>query len=317
MALARPLPSGVQGLVRTRLKLGRRSAGRRTPLLTKLAETKGWQSPTATAGRLAVPLAERPHTLPRGSGTAPTAEGPLPHMFDPPQSVELGQKPLQQPWMPPALVTISPSSWRLSSNERVPMPSLADRLLSPALGSSSRRSQGITESPTQVRASTMPLLTAAGRQSRPTTEGLIQAGSPHNETHSAVGSTGGHPGSYHSLPHANAASWTTRSALDYLPTGLVLPTTLPPAGPLTASPANEPKYSAPELPTPLAPTSNTAPPGGAASSGPTQGTIYLDGNALGQWLTNHLEQTMSHPNRGPSGVDPRIFPVWGPISAAY
>lgn len=49
----------------------------------------------------------------------------------------------------------------------------------------------------------------------------------------------------------------------------------------------------------------------------TVGAIHLDGNALGQWITRHLERTLSQPNRGPSGVDPRVIPTWGPLSASY
>lgn len=59
------------------------------------------------------------------------------------------------------------------------------------------------------------------------------------------------------------------------------------------------------------------PMGAASSERPTIGAIHLDGNALGQWITRHLERTLSQPNRGPSGVDPRVIPTWGPMSAAY
>ncbi len=47
------------------------------------------------------------------------------------------------------------------------------------------------------------------------------------------------------------------------------------------------------------------------------GTIHLDGNMLGQWVTRHLEQSLSLPNRGPTGVDPRVTPAWGSFSSAY
>jgi len=59
------------------------------------------------------------------------------------------------------------------------------------------------------------------------------------------------------------------------------------------------------------------PMGSPSSERPTIGAIHLDGNALGQWITRHLERTLSQPNRGPSGVDPRVIPTWGPMSAAY
>jgi len=46
----------------------------------------------------------------------------------------------------------------------------------------------------------------------------------------------------------------------------------------------------------------------------TTATIHLDGNALGSWVTRHLERTLSQPNRGPSSVDPRAVPGWGIMS---
>lgn len=75
----------------------------------------------------------------------------------------------------------------------------------------------------------------------------------------------------------------------------------------------------PELLAPLGPP-HQGPSAGVrrAQHSPTNiGTIHLDGHTLGQWITQHLEETLSHANRGPSGVDPRVFPVWGPMSAAY
>lgn len=47
------------------------------------------------------------------------------------------------------------------------------------------------------------------------------------------------------------------------------------------------------------------------------GAIHLDGNLLGQWVTRHLERSLLQPARGPTGVDPRVVPAWGPFSAAY
>ena len=55
----------------------------------------------------------------------------------------------------------------------------------------------------------------------------------------------------------------------------------------------------------------------ASADRPSVGTIHLDGNALGQWVTRYLERSLSQANRGPSGVDPRVVPMWGPPSAAY
>lgn len=60
-------------------------------------------------------------------------------------------------------------------------------------------------------------------------------------------------------------------------------------------------------------------PGGAALDPATVlgGTLHLDGNALGQWVTRHLERTLTSPQRGPSGIDPRAVPVWGSASAGF
>lgn len=56
---------------------------------------------------------------------------------------------------------------------------------------------------------------------------------------------------------------------------------------------------------------------GTTDERPSIGTIHLDGSVLGQWITNHLERSLTQANRGPSGVDPRVVPTWGPISAGY
>lgn len=53
---------------------------------------------------------------------------------------------------------------------------------------------------------------------------------------------------------------------------------------------------------------------GSGWSPATAATIHLDGNALGSWVTRHLERTLSQPNRGPSSVDPRAVPGWGIMS---
>ena len=45
------------------------------------------------------------------------------------------------------------------------------------------------------------------------------------------------------------------------------------------------------------------------------GTLHLDGAALGRWVMNHLENSLGGPQRGPTGIDPRIVPVWGSLSA--
>ncbi len=58
---------------------------------------------------------------------------------------------------------------------------------------------------------------------------------------------------------------------------------------------------------------------GATSStqAPQQGTIHLDGNALGQWMTRHLERMLLQPERGPTALDTRVVPDWRAANVGY
>jgi hypothetical protein len=55
---------------------------------------------------------------------------------------------------------------------------------------------------------------------------------------------------------------------------------------------------------------------GMSSNGPgaQSGSIHLDGNVLGEWVTRHLERVLNRPALGPSSVDPRVVPGWGIMS---
>lgn len=55
----------------------------------------------------------------------------------------------------------------------------------------------------------------------------------------------------------------------------------------------------------------------AAAQAPQQGTIHLDGNALGQWMTRHLERILLQPERGPTALDTRVVPDWRAANVGY
>ena len=55
----------------------------------------------------------------------------------------------------------------------------------------------------------------------------------------------------------------------------------------------------------------------SAAQAPTQGTIHLDGNALGQWMARHLERVLLQPERGPTALDTRVVPDWRAANAGY
>lgn len=71
------------------------------------------------------------------------------------------------------------------------------------------------------------------------------------------------------------------------------------------------------------------PPGGVSSqrrggsSGSAEvgqsigGALHLDGDALGQFITRHLERVLTAAPRGPTGIDPRAVPVWSAASAGF
>lgn len=80
---------------------------------------------------------------------------------------------------------------------------------------------------------------------------------------------------------------------------------------------NDRRYAQPERPT--GDLERIAPPdnGHPAPSAPAQGIVYLDGQALGHWMTEHLGQLLARPDRGPSGIDPRVMSGWTPLSATF
>lgn len=80
---------------------------------------------------------------------------------------------------------------------------------------------------------------------------------------------------------------------------------------------SDPRYAKPECLTDAQ--DRNAPPDNAhpAPSAPTQGIVYLDGQALGHWMAEHLGQLLARPDRGPSGIDPRVMSGWTPLSAAF
>jgi hypothetical protein len=55
----------------------------------------------------------------------------------------------------------------------------------------------------------------------------------------------------------------------------------------------------------------------SAAQGAQQGTIHLDGNALGQWMTRHLERILLQPERGPTSLDTRVVPDWRAANVGY
>lgn len=57
--------------------------------------------------------------------------------------------------------------------------------------------------------------------------------------------------------------------------------------------------------------------GGPDGAAPMTGALHLDGNALGQFVTRHLERALTGAQRGPSGIDPRAIPIWSSASAGF
>jgi len=316
MASARTLVARTQSLLRVRLKLGRASRGGRAPLQRKLAATKGQQSPLSTRQSI-VPIGARPRSSnPAGHGTPLDSDFPT-SLFDSTSVADPAPEAFPLPRMPPPLSAISPFSQRSSSLNSAAVPKFLDTRSSPVTPRARRRSRASAESPGSGGAQTMPLMAAVTGPVVPTFSNLPLRGTAAIANRSGADHANRQPSANYLVPPSYSTQSTTSTELTYQPADLVLPTTIPGPRQPPGVTADEARRNMPELPVPLAPAANTAPHGSAGAPGPTQGTIYLDGNALGQWLTSHLEQTMSHPNRGPSGVDPRVFPVWGPISAAY
>jgi hypothetical protein len=45
-----------------------------------------------------------------------------------------------------------------------------------------------------------------------------------------------------------------------------------------------------------------------------EGSVFLDGVALGNWVTSHLENEVSGPPNGMTAVDSRMTPTWAGLS---
>jgi hypothetical protein len=91
---------------------------------------------------------------------------------------------------------------------------------------------------------------------------------------------------------------------------LFRPTTwdaVPPSAPATASGAQVSAGSA-SAPTALA--MPAAPVAAAASTGPTQGDVFLDGTRVGRWMSGRLARDVDRPQSGVTGFDPRLGPAW-------
>jgi hypothetical protein len=53
-----------------------------------------------------------------------------------------------------------------------------------------------------------------------------------------------------------------------------------------------------------------APVAAAASSGPVQGDVFLDGARVGRWMSDRLAREADRPQAGMTGFDPRLGPAW-------
>jgi hypothetical protein len=53
-----------------------------------------------------------------------------------------------------------------------------------------------------------------------------------------------------------------------------------------------------------------APVAAAASTGPTQGDVFLDGTRVGRWMSDRLARDVDRPQSGVTGFDPRLGPAW-------
>jgi hypothetical protein len=83
------------------------------------------------------------------------------------------------------------------------------------------------------------------------------------------------------------------------------------AAPPVGEPASVAAQVAPRAgSTPSAGVSPAAPVAAAASSGPVQGDVYLDGARVGRWMSDRLAREADRPQAGVTGFDPRLGPAW-------
>lgn len=311
MASAPPLANRAPGILRSRLRLGSASRVRRAPLMRKLADAGGRRSTMAT-GRSIIPIAAPTRTRPPADGFTPDA------------ALQSQRQPSTEFWtaspfplIPPPLSAISPIAWRVSTRGDTPHSNSTSGSKPPATQTTRvhSRTRDNIRLPSLVR--TAPMMFTGSAQMRPMVSDLPHPGPTDIANRPGVASASVDTNPFYSRIDGEVAHTPANFHFDAQPASFALPTTIPTIRESRSALSGEPRQNTPELPTPLAPIPNSPANSGVGMSGPTQGTIYLDGSALGQWLTTHLEQAMSQPNRGPSGVDPRVFPVWGPVSAAY
>jgi hypothetical protein len=315
MASAPTLANRAPGLLQSRLRLGSASRVRRAPLLHKLADARGHPSIMAT-DRSIIPIAPSARTRPRTNGLTPEAATHAAFQSRRQPPIEFWTA-APSPLIPPSLSAISPIAWRVSTISDTPHSNSTNGNTPPATQTTrilSKTRDNILPS-SLVRAA--PMMFTVGGQVRPIVSDLPNTEPRNIANRPAVPNTSIDIGPSYSLIDGDTPDIPPNFQFDDQSTSFALPTTIPTGRQPRAVLSGERRQNAPELPTPLAPPPQSPPHSGVGMSGPTQGTIYLDGSALGQWLTTHLEQAMSQPNRGPSGVDPRVFPVWGPVSAAF
>ena len=315
MASAPTLTSRAPGSLRTRLKLGSASRVRRTPLLHKLADARGRSSTMAT-GRSIIPIATP--TRIRPSAVELTADASA---YAAPQSqrrppTEFRSETNSQPIQSPSSAT-SPIAWRVSTSGNTLLSNSTSGNKLPATQTMRVRSgtRNNILPPGLIRRA--PTMFTVDDQVRPMVSNLAHTQLTDIANRPAAPSASVDTSLFHSRIDGEVSDTPPNFRFDDQPASFALPPTIPTVRQSRGTLSGEPRRNTPELPMPLPPASNNPAHSGGGMSGPVQGTIYLDGSALGQWLTTQLEQTMSQPNRGPSGVDPRVFPVWGPMSAAY
>ncbi len=82
---------------------------------------------------------------------------------------------------------------------------------------------------------------------------------------------------------------------------------VPPRAPATASGTQAPAGS---VSAPAALAMPAVPAAAAASTGPTQGDVFLDGTRVGRWMSDRLARDADRPQSGVTGFDPRLGPAW-------
>jgi len=118
-------------------------------------------------------------------------------------------------------------------------------------------------------------------------------------------------------PPAHAINTTTtRSDISLAPVLSNTPTNAPtaPANRFTAAQPSAAQTSTPWPGTPLAPAQavDAAPnaPELSSTNAPTGGDVYLDGERLGHWVSNHLAREANRPSYGGTGFDPSLSIAW-------